>query len=63
MSYTCHHGTMIHFCWDECPECVEEHIAREEADNVAAALEEQRKQTALMEQILKNQQELLKNKR
>lgn len=65
----CHHGTIIHHSWQECDQCWAERdamdvadAARETAETSSAALEEKRKQTALMEQILKNQQEILKKK-
>lgn len=58
----CHHGHVICDSWQECPECCEEHDASEAAYAAQDALEEQRKQTALLEQIKKNQEELLKKR-
>lgn len=58
----CHHGTIIHDSWQDCSQCWDEHDAAKAADAASDSLDEQRKQTALMEQILKNQQEILKKK-
>ena len=58
----CHHGNVICQSWQECSECCDEHDAREAADAAVDALAEQRKQTALLEQIRRNQEELLRKK-
>jgi hypothetical protein len=58
----CHHGHVICESWQECPECCEEHDGAEAADAARDSLEEQRKQTSLLEEIRRNQEEILRRK-
>lgn len=59
----CHHGHPICQSWQECPDCRAENDQYEMADNSRDALEEQRKQTSLLEEIRRNQEEILKKGR
>lgn len=47
----CHHGHIICQSWEECPECCDEHDARQAADAAQQTAEESVKQTELLRQI------------
>jgi hypothetical protein len=59
----CHHGHPICHSWQECPQCWAEHDEYEANQAAIDAVEEQRKQTALLEQIRRNQEEILRREK
>jgi hypothetical protein len=58
----CQHGHPICQSWQECPECRAEDDAYQASYAAQESLEEHRKQTTLLEEIKRNQEEILKRK-
>ncbi|MDX6404485.1 MAG: hypothetical protein QOH70_1940 [Blastocatellia bacterium] len=50
----CKHGYLIHFNWDDCPDCREEAYEERQREE---SLEEMRKQTRLLEEMARRQRE------
>ncbi len=55
MSYRCWHGRMIIDDWTECSQCCAEHDALEASDITGSVLAEEKKQTALLERIVEQE--------